>query len=434
MENNLINTGVQWLPSIPSNWKLTRVNKLFYLAKDKVSDPNPTVLSLARDGVKVRDISNNEGQLAESYDNYSRVIPGDLLLNPMDLQSGANCNMSEISGIISPAYLKLRALNDDVNPKFFDYYFKTQYWTMAMFAHGKGVSFDHRWTLNADTLLHYEVPFPPRKEQDAIVNKLKRALSLADSLIGNEKSQIERLKEYRRSLIGEIVTKGLNKCAKMKNSGVEWIEKIPEAWKVYPLKSMFSFGKGLPITKENLVPTGEKVISYGQLHAKYNISISLVPEMFRYVSNSYLQSNPECIVNRGDFIMADTSEDREGTCDFVRINSSDLIFAGYHSIILRANNPLYSEYFAYLFLSDYWRDQFRRRVGGVKLFSLTKKMLSTGSVILPPEEDLYEIVTYLNSITLPISQVIDKKTSQIGCLEDYKKSLIYEYVMGKRRG
>ena len=119
MKSNPINTGVQWLPSIPSTWQLTRVNKLFYLAKDKVSDPNPTVLSLARDGVKVRDISNNEGQLAESYDNYSRVIPGDLLLNPMDLQSGANCNMSEISGIISPAYMKLRALNDDVNPKFF---------------------------------------------------------------------------------------------------------------------------------------------------------------------------------------------------------------------------------------------------------------------------------------------------------------------------
>ena len=278
-----------------------------------------------------------------------------------------------------------------------------------------------------------EIPLPPLKEQKLIFDFLTNRTSKIDQLISNQEKQIEKLKEYRQAIITKAVTKGLDPNAPMKDSGAEWIGEIPEAWKVYPLKSMFSFGKGLPITKENLVSTGEKVISYGQLHAKYNISISLVPEMFRFVSNSYLQSNPECIVNRGDFIMADTSEDREGTCDFVRINSSDLIFAGYHSIILRANNPLYSEYFAYLFLSDYWRDQFRRQVGGVKLFSLTKKMLSTGSVILPPEEDLYEIVSYLNSITFPISQVIDKKTSKIRCLEDYKKSLIYEYVTGKRR-
>ena len=277
------------------------------------------------------------------------------------------------------------------------------------------------------------ITLPGPSEQQAIAAFLDKKCFVIDNLISNETKQIEKLKEYRQAIITKAVTKGLDPSVQMKDSGVEWIEKIPETWKVYPLKSMFSFGKGLPITKENLIPAGEKVISYGQLHAKYNISISLVPEMFRYVSNSYLQSNPECIVHKGDFIMADTSEDREGTCDFVHINSSDLIFAGYHSIILRANNSLYSEYFAYLFLSDYWRDQFRRKVGGVKLFSLTKKMLSTGSVILPPEEDLYKIVAYLNSITLPISQVIDKKTSQIRCLEDYKKSLIYEYVTGKKR-
>ena len=71
-------------------------------------------------------------------------MPGDLLLNPMDLYSGANCSLSEVSGVISPAYINLKK-KVELNPKFYDYYFKTQYWAMAMFAHGKGVSFDNRW-------------------------------------------------------------------------------------------------------------------------------------------------------------------------------------------------------------------------------------------------------------------------------------------------
>ena len=116
-------TNIVWLPIIPNTWTVDKVKNCFTISKDLSTETNPVVLKLARSGVEVRDISNNEGQIAASYDNYNKVIAGDLLLNPMDLYSGANCNVSEINGVISPAYANLRP-NRNINSKFFDYYFK----------------------------------------------------------------------------------------------------------------------------------------------------------------------------------------------------------------------------------------------------------------------------------------------------------------------
>ena len=226
-------SGVEWIGNIPDNWEVRKVKQCFYISKEQAHDDNPTILSLARAGVKIRDISNNEGQLAASYDSYNPVQPGDLLLNPMDLYSGANCSLSEVSGVISPAYVNLRK-NVELNPKFFDYYFKTQYWTMAMFAHGKGVSFDNRWTMNAETVLNYYLPFPSFEEQNKIVEIINKKSLDIDSLIEIEKQQIEKLKEYKKALITDVVTRGLDKNVSMKDSGEEWIGKINKDYVLQP--------------------------------------------------------------------------------------------------------------------------------------------------------------------------------------------------------
>lgn len=99
---------------------------------------------------------------------------------------------------------------------------------------------------------------------------------------------------------------------KMKDSGVEWIDVIPEDWSIVPLKTAVSFGKGLPITKENLIEKGVAVVSYGQIHSKSNIGSHLKEELVRYVSEDYLISNPNCLAKKGDIFVADTSEDYEG--------------------------------------------------------------------------------------------------------------------------
>lgn len=432
IKNDKVNdSSIEWIPELNSKWKIGRVKNLFYLSKELSLNKTPIVLSLSRSGVKIRDISNNEGQLAASYEGYNHVKKGDLLLNPMDLYSGANCNVSEVEGVISPAYSNLRA-KIKLDSKYYDYFFKIQYWTMAMFAHGKGVSFDNRWTLNNDALLNYEIPILPFLEQQKIVETLDKKIEKIDILISNQEKQIEKLKEYKQALITKVVTNGLSDNLEMKSSGVEWIENIPCGWNIYPIKYLFSFSKGLSITKEDLRESGVKVISYGQLHSKKNLSVKVDNSLYRFVSEKYLESNPECLVNVNDMIMADTSEDLEGTCDFVRIDKKEKIFAGYHSIIFQNKQKINTEYLAYQFTTDIWRNQFRSKVNGVKLFSLTQKILNQGLVIFPDEYNQKAIVDYINKKCGKIYQLIEIKQQKIEKLNEYKKSIIYEYVTGKK--
>lgn len=212
----------------------------------------------------------------------------------------------------------------------------------------------------------------------------------------------------------------------MKDSGVEWIGEIPKEWRIKPLKALFSFGKGLPITKENLKENGISVISYGQIHAKWNSGTTLHDELKRYVDNKYLKTNPSSLVKKGDFILADTSEDREGCGNCAYIDKDETLFAGYHTIILKSLCNCDNKYFAYLFITDAWRSQIRMRVTGVKLFSISKRILANTSVIIPCNAN--EIVSYLDKKCTQIDKLIENQQKQIEKLKAYKQSLITETV------
>ena len=121
MSREMKNSGIPWIGEVPKDWEVRKVKNAFVRQNEKAHQENPIILSLARAGVKVRDISTNEGQMAESYYDYNPVEPYDLLINPMDLYSGANCSMSLVSGVISPAYVNLRAKGGS-NPRYYDYY------------------------------------------------------------------------------------------------------------------------------------------------------------------------------------------------------------------------------------------------------------------------------------------------------------------------
>ncbi|HBD66340.1 MAG TPA: restriction endonuclease subunit S, partial [Eubacterium sp.] len=228
-------SDIRWIGQIPKNWKVIRVKDAFTRKKAKAKQENPVILSLARSGVKVRDITNNEGQLAENYSDYNPVMVDDLLLNPMDLISGDNCNISRVEGVISPAYVNLRYKNG-INPEFYNFYFKYQYWCKAFFAYGKGVSFENRWTLNYDTLERFPLILPPIEEQNRIVKFLKGKCAEIDALHMDIEKQIETLEEYKKSIITEAVTKGLDPDVEMKDSGISYIGNIPKHWKVTNLK------------------------------------------------------------------------------------------------------------------------------------------------------------------------------------------------------
>lgn len=236
-------SGVEWIGEIPEDWGIVKVKQAFVRKNEKAQQENPVVLSLARSGVRVRDVSTNEGQVAESYYNYNPVSVGDLLFNPMDLYSGANCSLSEVEGVISPAYVNLKN-KEGYFSKFYDYYFKVQYWMMVLFAHGKGVSFDNRWTLNHETLMNFPIVSPDFKTQKHIADFLDDKCGKIDRYIEKQQQIIDKLKEYKQAVITEAVTKGLNPDAPMKDSGIEWIGMIPEHWDVPEIKYLVRIASG----------------------------------------------------------------------------------------------------------------------------------------------------------------------------------------------
>lgn len=215
---------------------------------------------------------------------------------------------------------------------------------------------------------------------------------------------------------------------KYKDSGIEWIGKIPDRWDVRKLKFVFTFGKGLSITKDNLTESGVSVISYGQIHSKENLGIGIIDTLKRYVDAGYLTTNKQSLVRNNDFIFADTSEDLEGVGNCVFVDNEDILFAGYHTIILRAKEIQHNKYLAYLFLSDYWRNQIRSRVTGVKVYSITKTILNGNTVLLPSIPEQEQIAKYLDWKCREVDRIVDVRERQIKLLGELRTSVISRAV------
>lgn len=214
----------------------------------------------------------------------------------------------------------------------------------------------------------------------------------------------------------------------MKDSGVEWIGEIPKEWEIRNIRSMFSFGKGLSITKENLREQGIAVVSYGQIHSKMNRFYETLSELIRFVDESYLETNKQSLVKVGDFIFADTSEDVQGCGNFVYIDKQQVLFAGYHTIILRALTEIDNRFFAFLFMSDCWRRQIRECVNGVKLFSVSQKLIKKANILVPPEEERVRIANYLEEHCDAIENVLEKIRASIGEYKKLKQAVITQAV------
>lgn len=220
---------------------------------------------------------------------------------------------------------------------------------------------------------------------------------------------------------------------KMKDSGVEWIGAIPEEWDIERLKYQFDFGKGLAITKADLVEDGIGVISYGQIHAKSNMGTALNDSLIRYIPKDSEAITKSSLLHKGDFVFADTSEDLDGCGNCVYIDEEKEIYAGYHTIILR-NKKSNGKYLAYLFQTDNWRKQIRSKVSGVKVFSISKKILSEAINIIPPIEMQNKIVELLDAKCSAIDVAIEKANDSIVAYKSLKQSLITRVVTKGVRG
>jgi len=410
----------------PSNITICRVKDLFFISKEKAHQENPVVLSLARDAIKIRDISNNEGQLAESYENYNPVKIGDLLLNPMDLYSGANCNMSLVEGVISPAYINLRRKYKDINPKFYDYYFKIQYWTMNMFAHGKGVSFDNRWTINTEGILNFDIPYITIDEQNKIVEKVDKKCSQIDDLIKLQEKEIEKLKEYKQSAITEVVTKGLYPNAKMKESGIKWIGKVPINWQILRLKFIASIqgGVGFP---EDLQGKNEGDFPFYK-NSDINGQGCFVKTAKNYVTLQDVELNKWKIILRDSILFGKIGEAMKK--NHRKISLVDCLIDNNMSSLRIKKHKNCKIMFLYFILKSI--DMIAFDNGGT-IPSLNTSKLMNHYIAFPPFKEQDKIIHYLEKKIRDIDRIIEHKKLKVEKLLDYKKSLIYEYVTGKKR-
>ena len=419
------NSGTEWLSDIPHDWTLSNIGSLYTMRNVKVSDRDYPPLSVTMKGVVPQ---LETAAKTDAHDDRKLVRKGDFAINSRSDRRGS-CGIADRDGSVSLINTIL-APRTKMNPDYYNWLFHSTSFADEFYRWGHGIV-DDLWTTRWQEMKKIDVPVPSYEEQAQIASTLETECTKVDALIANQEAQIEKLKAYKQSLITEVVTKGLDPNVPMKDSGAEWIEKIPEGWNAVPLKTLFDFGKGLPITKENLVEEGIPVISYGQIHAKWNSGVTIHEELKRFVNKEYLETNPSCLVKKGDFIIADTSEDREGCGNAAYVDTDDTIFAGYHTVILISKKSnVDNKYLAYLFLTDAWRSQLRKRVSGIKVFSVSRKFLSETSVLIP--DNASKMVELLDEKCSHIDKLISIKQQKIERLNQYKKSIIYEYVTGKK--
>ena len=232
----------------------------------------------------------------------------------------------------------------------------------------KGVSFDNRWTLNNETLMNYYIPIPEMYEQQAIANYLDSKVSQIDDIIEKTKQSIEDYKKYKQSLITETVTKGLNPDVEMKDSGIEWIGEVPKHWEVFRLRYLFRFNNGLTITRSDLKESGVSCINYGDIHSKYTFDLDLKRDSLPKVDEDFKLTRPNALLNNGDFVFCDTSEDLDGSGNFVFIRDTDgkEIFAGSHTTIAKPKINLNSAYVGYLLKSFGVKGSLKGKLWGLR--------------------------------------------------------------------
>ena len=281
-----------------------------------------------------------------------------------------------------------------------------------------------------------KLPFPESiEEQTQIADFLDKKVAQLDKVKSLLEEQINTLENYRQSLIYETVTKGLDKTVPLKDSGVDWIGQIPEGWGITKFKYFLDTNKGLTITKENLIEDGIPVINYGQIHSKYGKSVNTDRDELPQVSTNYLKFK-QSLLNKGDFVFADTSEDIEGSGNFsTRIDDNGELFAGYHTIKAKLKNALEHDfrYFMHYFDSLAFRKQVQNKVSGIKVYSITQSILHETCLILPSLYEQQQIATFLDKKTKQINQMIAIKKEQIENINKQRQTLIYDYVTGKRR-
>lgn len=425
MSREMKDSGVEWIGLFPTSWKILRNKNLFTNEKALVGNESSKLqlLSLTTQGVKKKDINAVGGKQPESFDTYQYVQKNDLIMCLFDLDvSAVFSGISLFNGMISPAY-KILKCKDNVNPYFYDYWFKYIFDGRKFSHYSKNL----RYTLNYDEFGTLPVVYPSMEEQQRIANFLDEKVGEIDKVIAKTKDSIEEYHNLEKAIIQEAVTKGLDSNCSLVDSGVKYIGLIPENWDVKRVKYIASsILKGNGITKDEVIKNGNiQCIRYGEIYTKYKTKI-----LETISRTNYEQISSPKQIEKGDILCAATGELVEEIGKNVVYMGDDKCLAGGDIIIVKHNqNP---EYLNYALNSIGSQEQKSLGKTKLKVIHISASEIGDIKVALPNLIEQQEIVDYLNKKCKEIELLIENKSKIISDLEKYKKSLIYEYVTGKR--
>lgn len=408
-------SGIAWVGNIPLNWDIHPLYYYFREHKHKnVWGIEQNLLSLSYGKIIRKDINTTEGLLPESFNTYNIIEKNDIVLRLTDLQNDKRSLRTGIAverGIITSAYVTLRSIRN-ICPSYFHYLLHTYDLLKVLYNMGSGV----RQGLNYEELSKVKLIEPSLDEQQKIAVFLEDKCGKIDSLIADIQAQIDTLEQFKRSQITEAVTKGMTPDTDLKESGLAWIGNIPSHWKTMPNKYLM---KKLKMIQP--VYAGEDIISLtvnGVIKRDLDNPSGKMPASF----DGYQFVYP------GNLLMCLFDIDVTPRCIGL-IKDFGLTSPAYSQFVLNSKADAGYYYYYYLNL-DFNKDLLH--LAKNQRHSLNEEQFGAIPTVVPPIEEQKAIAAYLDEKCAEIDGCIAAKKEQISTLEAYKKSVIFEYVTGKK--
>ena len=407
-------SGIEWIGEIPKDWNMVPYKRIMHKIKAICEHYNgEDIISLTMNGVIKRDLTAG-GKMPTSFDGYQYVEPEDLLLCLFDIDVTPRCvGIVRDYGVTSPAYSRFR-VHDGYSNRYYDYLLRAID-DDKVFVH---LSKNLRSSLTETDFGAIKTCAPPLTEQGRIAAFLDAECAEIDAVLEKTRASIDEYKQLKHSVITQAVTKGIRGDKPMKDSGIEWIGKIPKSWGINTIFQLCTQvkNKNVGLIENNLLS-----LSYGKIKRKNIDAVEgLLPESFDGYN----------IIEKDDIVLRLTDLQNDHTSLRVGISEErGIITSAYLTIRNRSNFvPKYLYYYLHSF--DISKG-FYGMGAGVRQ-SLNWDGLKWLKVITPSREEQEQIAEFLNTKCTEIDNLISKKEQYITEIENYKKSLIYEYVTGKK--
>ena len=419
-------SGIAWIGAMPRAWKMNTIAQIFLQVKCKNTGlQEKNLLSLSYGKVKRKSIDTVEGLLPESFDGYNIIEKDDIVLRLTDLQNdhtSLRVGLAEERGIITSAYLTIRN-RSNFCPKYLYYYLHSFDIAKGFYGMGAGV----RQGLNWDGVKWLKILAPSVPEQERIAAFLDAQCAEIDAVLEKTRASIEEYKKLKQAVITQAVTKGICGDRPMKDSGIEWIGEIANEFAVYKfkylLKTPMQYGANeAGITFDKTLPRYIRITditSDGRLKQDNRLCIEDT------VAKPY-------ILQDGDLLFA-RSGGTVGKSFLYKQSYGNAAFAGYliRAVVNRTIAvPEYVYYYTNSSIYDTWKNSIFIQS---TIQNIGADRYSNMPIIVPNNiGEQRSIVEYLNERCVGIDALIRKKQQYLTEIENYKKSLIYEYVTGKK--